>query len=121
MRRRFKAVLPVILLALLVQVFAQGWGGLAMQAGASASAAHCSAVADGAAGEQQTPPGQHHQDHQCCLFCHIAYAADPASPAAAFAVPVPLTRYVAWAADTVIVLTAYAGKHARARAPPSYS
>ena len=119
MRRRSKAVLPVFLLALLVQVFAQGWGGLAMQAGATASTAHCSVMAGGAGGEQQTPPGKHHHDHQCCLFCHFPHAVDPAPVAAAFAAPALLTRYVAWTVDPALVPSAHAGKHARARAPPS--
>ncbi|MGH6842254.1 MAG: DUF2946 family protein [Methylocella sp.] len=119
MRRRFKAAIPVFLLALLVQVFATGWGGLAMQAGAVASTAHCSAMAGGAAGEQQTPPGQPHHNHQCCVFCHLPAAVDPAPMAAAFAVPAPVARDVAWTFDPAPAPSAPARKHARARAPPS--
>jgi Protein of unknown function (DUF2946) len=115
LRRRSKAVLPVFLLALLVQVFATGWGGLAMQADAFASTAHCSVMAS----EQQTPPGKHHHDHQCCLFCHLPAAVDPAPMAAAFASPAPTARDVAWAVDPALVRPAHAGKHARARGPPS--
>jgi Protein of unknown function (DUF2946) len=118
-RRRFKAVVPVLLLALLVQVLAPG--GLAMQADAFASAAECSVMAGGAAGEQQTPPGKHHHDHQCCLVCHLPHAVDPASTAASFAVPVPAARDVAWTFDPALVPPAHAGKHARARGPPTYS
>jgi hypothetical protein len=117
LRRRFKAVVPVFLLALLVQVFAPGE--LAMQADAFASTAECSVMAGGAASHQQTPPGKHHRDHQCCLYCHIPYAVDPAPMAAAIAAPAPLTRYVAWTVDPALVPFAHAGKHARARAPPS--
>jgi hypothetical protein len=119
LRRRFKAAFPVFLLALLVQVFASGWGGLAMQADASGMAPECSVMAGGAASHQQTPPGKHHHDHQCCLFCHFPHAVDPAPMAAAFAVPAPLTRYVAWTVDPALVPPAHAGKHARARGPPS--
>ena len=80
-----------------------------------------SVMAGGAAGEQQTPPGQHHHDHQCCLFCHLPLAVDPVSTAVAFAAPAPLTRYVAWTVDPAFVPFAHAGKHARARRPPSLS
>ena len=119
MRRRFKAAIPVFLLAVLVQVFATGWGGLAMQAGASGMAPECAAMAGGAAGEHQTPPGKPHHDHQCCLFCHVPYAVDPAPMAAALAAPVPAARDVAWTYDQAPAPSARAGKHARARAPPS--
>ncbi|MGA7386038.1 MAG: DUF2946 family protein [Methylocella sp.] len=121
MRRRIRAAFPVFLLAILVQVFAAGWGGLAMQAGASGSTAHCSIMANGAASEQQTPPGQQHHDHKCCLFCHLPLAVDPAPMATAITAPAPLTRYVAWTVDPALVLPAHADKHARARAPPSIS
>jgi DUF2946 family protein len=119
LRRRFKSVLPVFLLALLVQVFARG--GLAMQADAFASAAVCSVKAGGAASRQETPPGQHHHTDQCCLFCHLPHAVDPTSTAAAFAVPAPAARDVAWTVDPALVPSADARKHAQARAPPSFS
>jgi hypothetical protein len=122
LRRRFKAAFPVFLLALLVQVFAPGWGGLATRADASGMAPECSVMADGAASRQQTPTGQHHNaDHQCCLFCHVPHAVDPAPMAAAFAVPTPLTRSIAWTVDPALVPLAHAGKNAQARAPPSFS
>jgi hypothetical protein len=119
LRRRFKSVWPVFLLALLAQVFAPG--GLAMQADAFASTAECSVAAGGAASPQQTPSGQHHHADQCCLFCHLPHAIDPAVTAAAFAVPAPVARDFAWTFDTAFVPSAPARKHARARAPPSYS
>ncbi len=117
MRRRFKAVVPVFVLALLAQVFAPG--GLVMRADAVASTAECSVMAGGAASHQQTPPGQRHHDHQCCLFCHLPQAVDPAPMAAAFAVPAPVARDVSWTFDLAFVPLAHAAKNARARAPPS--
>jgi hypothetical protein len=119
LRCRVRLTVPVFLLALLVQVFAPGWAGCAAQADGFASTPECSVVAGGAASRQQTQPSQHHHTDQCCLFCHLPYAFDPASMVVAFAAPV--VQNVTWTFGPAFVQSACAGKHARARAPPSFS
>ena len=121
LRQRRKLVFPVFLLALLAQIFAPGGNGLAMRADAFGLAPGCSVAAGGAAGEQQTPPSQHRHADQCCLLCHLPQAVDPAPMAEVFAAPAPLTRYAVWTIDPALVPPAHAGKHARARGPPTFS
>ncbi|MGH6813469.1 MAG: DUF2946 family protein [Methylocella sp.] len=122
MRQRRKLVFPVFLLALLAQIFAPFASSLAMRADAPAGTPHCSIKADGAASAHQTPPGQHsHCDHQCCLLCHLPQAVEPAPMAVAVAAPAPAARDVVWTFSPVLRLPLRAAKHARARAPPSFS
>ncbi|MGH6834072.1 MAG: DUF2946 family protein [Methylocella sp.] len=121
LRQRRKLVFPVFLLALLAQIFAPGAGGLAMRADAVAGTPGCTVIAGGAAGEQQTPPGQHRHSDQCCLLCQLPQAVDPAPMAAAYAALAPAARDVAWTFGPARVSLARAVKHTRARAPPSFS
>ncbi|MGH6844416.1 MAG: DUF2946 family protein [Methylocella sp.] len=92
-----------------------------MRADVPGGTPHCSMMAGGAAGEQQTPPGQHRHSDQCCLLCHFPQAVDPAPMAVVVAVPAPVARDVAWTVGSARVSPAPTGKHARARAPPSFS
>ncbi|MGH6843331.1 MAG: DUF2946 family protein [Methylocella sp.] len=92
-----------------------------MRADVAGGMPHCSMMAGGAAGEHQTPPGPHRQPHQCCPLCHLPQAVGPAPLAAAIALPAPAARDVAWTVDPALVPPPRPAKHARARAPPSFS
>lgn len=121
LRRRRNLVFPVFLLALLAQIFAPGVAGFAVHADGFSSAQGCSITAGGAASKQQTPPSPHRHSDQCCLFCHVPQAVDPASAVTSFAVPAPAARIAAWVSIPAVLAPAPAAKHARARAPPSFS
>jgi hypothetical protein len=123
MRRRLDGILPIVLLAVLVQLMAPIAAFRVVAYAVSDPlylAATCSEMAsqDGA----QTAPGTQHHAGGCCAVCaggHSAVALD--TPAA---VAVELQRSwqrVAWLAPDYPMPVTRAGSNAQARAPPQFS
>jgi hypothetical protein len=118
MRRRLGRYLPLVVIALLVQVFAPVGGVYAAAAGSDPlrMATICAGVSSGAAG---TVPGSDHGG-KCCAFCPCGSAASVAiePPPASFANCQNAYRLVIWrpALGTLPVSPDFS--HAQARAPP---
>ena len=125
MRRRLEVFIPIVVLAILVQLFAPI---AAFRAFADAASdplfmsSICSETATSAQDSQTAPVTQH--DHGgCCAFCaagHVgAIALEP--PPLVFVTLQRLYQRFSWleAADPMLALRA--GSHAQARAPPTIS
>src|SRR3954451_15504798 len=124
MRRRLDGILPIVLLAVLVQLMAPIAAFRVVAYAVSDPlylAATCSEMASSQDGAQTVPGTQHHAGG-CCAVCaggHGAVALDaPAS------VAVELQRSyqrVAWLAPDYPLPVLRAGSNAQARAPPHFS
>jgi len=125
MRRRLEVFIPIVVLAILVQLFAPI---AAFRAFADAASdplymsSICSETATSAQDSQTAPVTQH--DHSgCCAFCaagHVgAIALEP--PPLVFVSLQRLYQRFSWleAADPMLALRA--GSNAQARAPPAIS
>ncbi len=124
MRRRFQKYLPIVLIALMVQIFAPigaCWAA-AMAASdplATAEICHDSATATGQTGDRS---GEHHEHGATCAICCLAGAGAGASidtpTLAAIAHPYRETARVVWHEQAADLATFRAGSNAQARAPP---
>ena len=123
MRRRLKNFLPIVLIALVVQIFAPI--GACWAASIAASDPLVGAVTchgNATANPSQTDPAGHRAHDGCCSVCSVLQTGAPADPpqAAAIVVEQP-SRRVVWFDLTPGLPGARAGAHAQARAPPSIS
>jgi hypothetical protein len=125
MRRRLRKFLPIVLIALVVQVFAPI--GAAWAASIAASDPLLAAVichGDGASSQGQTSnqtdqTGQHRAYDGCCSVCtvfHTGVSLD--TPQAAVATPYRQSQRVVWLERAADLLGRRTGSHAQARAPP---
>ncbi len=126
MRRRLEIFIPIVLLAILVQLIAPV---VAFRAVANAfadplsMASLCSEMASAQEGLQTAPGKASHDCPHCCAFCAAGHggviALDP--PPLIFVVLQRRYRLVSWlqAADTMPIVRI--GSNAQARAPPSIS
>jgi hypothetical protein len=123
LRNYTRSVLPIVLVALLVQIFAPLGAGLAAAAASDPllSAPICS-HGDVSAGSHQTPANPHHHD-ECCPFCRLAHGGNLSLPATSFFVvaPVALIQRIEWINRSSLLPTGGIICHARARAPPTFS
>jgi hypothetical protein len=121
MRRRLRNFLPIVLIALTVQIFAPiaaCWA-----AGSAASDPLRSAVIchdDAASTPGQTDQtGQPRAHDGCCSFCSMVHVGAPvATPQTAVATPYRAPARVVWLERAPDRFSARAGSHAQARAPP---
>ena len=121
MRRRLKSFLPIILVALIVQIFAPIGATWAASSAASdplgaAVICHGNASASG-----QTDQTNGHRAHDgCCSVCSVLHTGAPVdAPQAAAAIAVDRQpERVVWVAFTPDRFGSRAGSHAQARAPP---
>jgi hypothetical protein len=124
MRSRLKKFLPVILLALVVQIFAPigaCWAASIVASDPLAAAVICHG--NGAPGEGQTNPTGHRAHDGCCSVCSVLHTGAPVDTpqvATAVAIDRPTARVV-WIEFTPDRFESRAGSHAQARAPPSVS
>ena len=124
MRRRLRKFLPIVLIALTVQIFAPiaaCWAASIAASDPLGAAAICSGGAGSAAGDTgQT--GDHRAHDGACSICFVAHASASAdTPQTAVLTPYREPARVAWlerAPDRFGYRTAF---HAQARAPPSIS
>ena len=125
MRRRLKNFLPIVLLALAVQVFAPiaaCWAASIAASDPLSTAVICHGNA--AAGvSQDDPSGAQGTQRPCCGLCgvlHMGAPIDPPQTAAIFTFDRQATS-VAWHELALGPATSRAGSPEQARAPPSFS
>jgi hypothetical protein len=126
MRRRLEVFIPIVVLAILVQLFAPI---AAFRAFADAASdplymsSICSETATSAEDSQTAPAGTQHDHGGCCAFCaagHVGAVALEAPPP----VFVNLQRQyqlVSWLESVEPIPTVRVGSNAQARAPPFIS
>ncbi len=120
MRRRLKKFLPIVLIALIVQIFAPigaTWAASIAASDPLAAAAICHGNAPGQPSDQT---GGHRAHDGCCSVCSVLHTGAPVDApqtAAAIAVDRQPERVV-WLAFMAERFASRAGSHAQARAPP---
>jgi Protein of unknown function (DUF2946) len=122
--RRLKNFLPIVLIALMVQIFAPigaCWAASIAASDPLAGAVICHG--NGAPGVGQTDQTSHRAHDGCCSVCSVLQTGAPIDvpqAAASIAVDRDLTGVV-WTEFTPDRFASRAGSHAQARAPPSIS
>src|SRR5712671_6532173 len=120
MRRRVGKFLPIVLIALLVQIFAP----IAATWAASIAASdplHGAVICHGNASipNQTDQSGQHRAHDGCCSVCSVAHTGAPVdTPQAAVTTPTRHAERLVWLERAPDLFGARAGSHAQARAPP---
>jgi Protein of unknown function (DUF2946) len=128
MRRRLRKFLPIVLIALMVQILAPigaCWAASIAASDPLAAATICrdgAVSASGQADSSTDQTGGHHMHDGCCMACGShAPATIDTPPHMAVAVPYRHVLRVVWH-DAALTLPAFrSGAHAQARAPPSIS
>lgn len=122
MRRRYQKYLPIVLIALMVQILAPigaCWAA-AIAASDPLSAAEICHDTASAPGQQGDQSGQHSDHGGACAVCCLAgvTASIDTPKVEALAVPYRETARVAWHEQTSYVSGSRTGSNAQARAPP---
>ncbi len=123
MRRRLELLIPIVLLAILVQLFAPIAAFRAFAYAANdplAMSSICSGMG-AASDDAQTAPGNSQHDRgDCCAFCAGGHGGGTAlqPPPLVFASLQQQYQRVAWLEAVEAVPTARIGSNAQARAPP---
>jgi DUF2946 family protein len=125
MRRRLKLFIPMIMLAVLVQIFAP-IGAVRAFATVANDPLHAAAICSGltaSADGQNAPSGTHTHDDACCAFCSGAAVGSVAvdAPPAVFISLQRQYQRVTWLEATDALAVVRVGSNAQARAPPSFS
>ena len=123
MRARLQKFLPLVLLALAMQVLAPIAACLAAGvAGAdplqNAVICHAASEQGGASGQTDAPTAH---GGACALCCLAQANASLDSPQIAFSTPVRIAARVAWHETDAAIVTSHGGSNAQARAPPHIS
>jgi hypothetical protein len=125
MRRRLRNFLPIVLMALAVQIFAPIGACWAANLAAS-DPLHAAAIChdDGTSTASQSnnhtdQTGQPRAHDGCCSICSLAHAGAPVdTPQTAVAAPYQHPERVAWLDRAPDLFRSRTGSHAQARAPP---
>ncbi len=124
MRRRLRKFLPIVLIALAVQIFAPigaCWAASIVASDPLQTAVIChgdTASAQGHTG-QTDPTGQHRAHDGCCSVCSVLHTGVPVdTPQTAVTTPCRLPGRVVWRDSAPDVFGSRTGSHAQARAPP---
>src|ERR1700754_3331106 len=124
MRRRLRKFLPIVLIAVLVQIFAPIGATWAASIAAS-DPLHAAVICHGNAASVPNPSEQSDQfraDDGCCSVCSVVHTGAPVdTPQAAVAVPWLASKRVVWLDRAPDLFGSRAGSHAQARAPPFIS
>jgi hypothetical protein len=124
MRRRLEKFLPIVLIAVLVQIFAPIGATWAANIAAS-DPLHAAVICHGNAASvpnQSDQSGQPRAHDGCCSVCNVVHTGAPVDTLqAAVTTPVRHAVRVAWLDTTTDLFITRAGSHAQARAPPSFS
>jgi hypothetical protein len=123
MRRRLVKFLPIVLIAVLAQIFAPIGATWAASIAAS-DPLRAAAICHGDAASVPAPSDQSGQPsaHDCCSVCNVVHTGGPVgTPQAAVAAPWRDAARVAWVDVAPDRFSSRAGSHAQARAPPSIS
>ncbi|WP_213287639.1 DUF2946 domain-containing protein [Bradyrhizobium sp. sGM-13] len=123
MRRRLKNFLPIVLIALVVQIFAPigaCWAASIAASDPLAGAVICHG--DGGPGAGQADQTGHRAHDGCCSVCNVLQTGAPVAVPETAAIDVDrVAEQVAWFDFAFRLTNARAGSHAQARAPPSIS
>jgi Protein of unknown function (DUF2946) len=120
MRRRLRKFLPIVLIALVVQIFAPIGATWAASTAAS-DPLHAAAICSGDAASTtgQTDQGQHRAHDGSCSMCCLAHVGTPLdTPQVAVTTPLRQPERVVWRERTPDLFSSRTGSHAQARAPP---
>jgi len=126
MRRRLRKFLPIVLLALAVQILAPiaaCWAAGIVASDPLHAAVIChdaTAATPGPANSQDDQTGQPRAHDDCCSIRSLAHTAAPLdTPQTAVATPYRQPARVVWRDRDAGLAGSRAGSHAQARAPPS--
>jgi hypothetical protein len=123
MRRRLRKFLPIVLMALAVQIFAPiaaCWAASIAASDPLQAAFICHDEAGSNPG--QTDPGQPRAHDGCCSVCSVAHTGAPVdTPQVAVTTPYRASHRVVWREAAPDLVGSRTGSHAQARAPPSIS
>ena len=120
MRRRLRKFFPIVLMALMVQIFAPIGACFAASIAAS-DPLHAAAICSGGApGLDQTGQSGRHRAHDgaCSVCCAAQAAATLDTPQASFVTPERQPDRVVWLDVAPDLPGSRPGSHAQARAPP---
>jgi len=124
MRKRLKNFLPIVLIALVVQIFAPigaCWAASLAASDPLAAAVICHGNANAATGQSDQTGNRAHDG--CCSVCSVLHTGAPVDvPQTAAAIAFERRQSsVVWVAFTPDRFGSRAGSHAQARAPPTIS
>src|SRR3954465_8389514 len=123
MRRRLKNFLPIVLIALLVQIFAPigaCWAASIAASDPLAGAVICHGLANAPSG--QNDQTGHRAHNGCCSVCSVLQTGAPVDVPQTAAMDIDrVAEQVAWFDFAFRLTNARAGSHAQARAPPAIS
>ena len=121
MRRRLRKFLPIVLIALAVQIFAPiaaCWAAGIVASDPLKAATICHDDGTSTAGGCDQP-GQPRAHDGCCSVCSVAHAGAPVdTPQTAFATPYRNPARVVWVDRAPDLFGSRTGSQAQARAPP---
>lgn len=121
--RWLKNFLPIVLVALAVQIFAPigaCWAASIAASDPLAGAVTCHGNASPGAG--QTDPTGHRAHDGCCSFCSVLQSGAPVDVPQIATIDIErVAEQVAWRDFAFRLTNARAGSHAQARAPPAIS
>ena len=123
MRRRLEAIVPIVLLAILVQLIAPIAAFRAVAYAATDPlhmASICSEMASSSDEAQQLPGNPTHERGDCCAFCAAGHGGVAAlePPPLVFVTLQRDYQRVSWLEAAEMIPTARVGSNAQARAPP---
>ena len=127
MRRRLELFIPIVVLAVLVQLIAP-IAAFRVVAYATSDplylASICTETASSSASQQTVPAKTQHDHGECCAFCGAGHAASVALASPPPLIFVTLQRQyqqISWLEAAESKPTVRVGSNAQARAPPSFS
>ena len=124
MRRRLGKFVPIVLIAVLVQIFAPIGATWAASIAAS-DPLHAAVICHGnaaSASHQTDKSGQSRAHDGCCSVCSVVHTGAPVdTPQAAFTTPYRQAARLVWLDTAPDLFNSRAGSHAQARAPPAFS
>lgn len=126
MQRRLEALIPIVLLAVMVQLIAP-IAAFRVAANAVSGQLYMTAICSGMGPSQddlQTAPGRtEHRSGSCCAFCAAGHGGAVAlnPPALVFVILQRQYQLVSWLEPAEPMSTLRVGSNAQARAPPTIS
>jgi hypothetical protein len=124
MRRRLERIIPIVLLAVLVQLFAP-IAAFRVVAYATSDPLYMAATCSDRAAvpDAQTPPGEKHDHGGCCAFCAAGHGGTAVlePPPPVFVSLQRVYQRISWLEAAAPMPAVRVGANAQARAPPSIS
>jgi hypothetical protein len=122
MRRRLEKFLPIVLIALVVQILAPigaCWAAAIAVSDPLQAAEICHTTSESASGQADQGGGHAAHDGACAICCVLHANVSLNTPyLTAFATPYRESERVLWRNDTVYFSTSRSGSNSQARAPP---